>query len=628
MLRLILAFLSAIIFLNCASSYAQIDEPSFEFDANEAVKWLPMSKHEAYSIVFPVSINGKKYNALIDTGSTGPILFSITEKVQKEMGLSKVSEQKARAYGGRITSDVVSLPSIKVGGMSLNNQLASVIAGGFFDGSDVDIVIRQTLLHSLLLQVDWQKNRLRFLLTGDSPESKYQTPITFREDSDQVFTPVTLCGSTHDFFLDTGLENASSINPRFVDINNCIGRIRSDIRSSGYGGPLTSVLVTIPKLSLGTSVFNNIISSLENPKGPLNEGNIAGSIGYGLINRANFILDIGAGKLEFYGAVRPQHIPERPTIGIQITESLGIVTVSHIMSNSPAEASILRVGDKICKIDGQTITENEYWTLNPKAGTILSIDLCNDKTIKITAYDFLESHNELDTQNLTKEIDLSRVGEATHSLGLCENWKSADTSLIKYCSNVIDNDAIPNYYKLIALSNRMQLYPYANRHAEAITDINQFIKAQGDTAQLFIFRAASMIELARYDEARMDIENAIKTDTNLITAHILQAYLDYKLKDYSSGIIKANKALAIAPDDEDALNMLALGYYYTGDYAKALDTLDRSFAQDNEYAETYIIRTLIHRKNGKECLADADYKRAHDISTDEAKYAIKRWSEL
>ncbi len=625
MLRRILSIFLVIFLINNAALKAQNIAPSFEFDAKEAVKWIAMPETQEDAIALPVFINGKKYNAIIDTGSTGTIPFSITDRVRKEMQLTKVSEQKARAYGGRITSDIVQIPTIKVGGMTLENTEATVIPLGFYDGSNVDIVIRQALLRSLLLQVEWDKNRLRLLLTGDSPTTKDQASIIFREGTDQVFTSVGICGSQHDFILDTGLENAISINPRFVSIKDCIGKVRSDIASSGYGGSLTSTLATFPQLTSGSAAFNNIIASLENPNGPLDERDIAGSIGYGLINRSNFIMDIGGGKLQFYGAIRSQHIPQRPTIGLQVSISSNILKITHIMSNSPAENSPLRVGDKICKINDQTIIENEYWTLNPKAENTLSLLLCNGENIKIKAIDFLETHDQIIKNTMQAEIDLNKIGSSTLALGLCEDWHNANISLIKHCTNVINNPQIPDYYKSVARSNRMQLLPYAGRYQEAINDLTSFMREQGETAQILAWRAESRIEIGQINEAMADIDSAIALDANIVAAYIARSSLYYKLGQFSEGLKNINYALTLSPDDSDALSILALGYYYLGDFDRALIAINKSLDIEDEYAENHIIRSEIQKKMGNIERSNIDYQHAYNLSKDESDYAINQW---
>ena len=74
MLLVRLSFIALTFFLitvGAPVSLAQQVAPSYDFDAAQALQWIPMSDVGERGINIPVLINGKTVNATIDTGSIG-----------------------------------------------------------------------------------------------------------------------------------------------------------------------------------------------------------------------------------------------------------------------------------------------------------------------------------------------------------------------------------------------------------------------------------------------------------------------------------------------------------------------------------------------------------------------------
>ena len=101
------------------------------------------------------------------------------------------------------------------------------------------------------------------------------------------------------------------------------------------------------------------------------------------------------------------------------------------------------------------------------------------------------------------------------------------------------------------------------------------------------FIARSYINLNRYDEARMWLDKAMVEAPYLRDPFMERAILEYKLENWNDVILYCNKALLITSHPKSYINeafsfdgtvydLLSLGYFYTGDVAKAIFLVDKA----------------------------------------------------
>jgi len=101
------------------------------------------------------------------------------------------------------------------------------------------------------------------------------------------------------------------------------------------------------------------------------------------------------------------------------------------------------------------------------------------------------------------------------------------------------------------------------------------------------FIARSYKQLKRYDEARMWLEKAIYEAPYLRDPFIERALLEYELNDWYNVIKYVEKALEIKYHPKSYINevfsynetpydLLSLAYYYTGDYNKSLENINKA----------------------------------------------------
>jgi tetratricopeptide (TPR) repeat protein len=118
---------------------------------------------------------------------------------------------------------------------------------------------------------------------------------------------------------------------------------------------------------------------------------------------------------------------------------------------------------------------------------------------------------------------------------------------------------------------------------------------------------------------------------NLAKSHTLnhEAYFNYDIADYQEGINSIKKALEIEPGNSSFLDTLAIGYYYSGDYKLAINTINNCIEIDidkgTEKAEHYTSRAKINIKLNHFEKAIEDCKKVLELDPDceEAEELLK-----
>lgn len=572
-----------------------------------------MTLTDEAAIVIPVTVNGRTVNASIDSGSSGGQPLTISKKLQTELNLQAMPSITASAYGGDVKLETTKLNTIIIGGLTLHNRLVDVAPDGpLWDGSS-DMVVGQEFLLSLLLQVDWERRRIRFLLTGDMPATSDDVSVLLDRRINHLIVPVTVCGIDRQLVLDSGLENDVNLNPASMPFERCSGSVRSDRSSVGLGGRHIREIIALPTLRLGSRTFPDIIAGLEGPNDPLVRTGVAGSVGYGTLRRSNFVLDAGNGKLRFYGPDRSSKVVEPPTVGIQFTVTPDALTIVHLMSNSPASRAALKVGDRICTVDGKTIKalRGHFKVMNPAAGTTISLGLCVGRTVRLLSQDYLAFAAALAKTALPAAPEPAGIGRLTEALARCEG--KASQVAVEGCSTVIASTTIPAYYRITARLMRVGHYDRLERHTDALADANASMAENGENAWVLSMRAQSNTKLGRYQEAGNDLDATLAIDPTFSIAYVLRAALEYKLKRYDKGIEASKRALALAPGDHQALNMLALGYLHQEKFDFALIEVEKAIATAKDYSDGYATRGQIREKQGQLDLARSDFEQALKI---------------
>ncbi len=360
----------------------------------------------------------------------------------------------------------------------------------------------------------------------------------------------------------------------------------------------------MPSLRIGSRRFDAVVASVEDEDDPLRRAGMAGSVGHGILRRSNFVLDAGAAKLYFFGADRSALARKRPTIGIQFRETDAALVVTHVMSNSPASRTPLEVGDRICRVNDTPVGAwNRKYPMNPRAGTGISVGLCDGRVIPIVAVDYMALPGASPAPPAVDPEPLG-IGEATAALAVCQG--SGSEVGAGGCSAVVANSRILPFYRMHARLIRAQIYDRLKRHTDALADIDALIAANGKTAPLLALRAQSDTKLGKYPEAARELDEALAIDPAFVQSYLFRALLEIRLGRFDKSIEASSKALELAPGDYRGRNILALGLLHSGQIEEALSEVERAISQAETYPDSYATRGQIYEKQGQIALARAD----------------------
>ena len=188
--------------------------PALHFPAAKNVVEVPFEV-ESGLMVIPISVNGSRpLRYAFDTGASGAIHFNAA--VVESLNLKIAGNILVRGVGGGgapIEVPVAEGVNFNIGGIELSNGILAVQPPGGASRGDHDGVIGRPVFANLIVEVDWEKQVIRFY---DPAKYKYSgsgkvLPLTFDEGG----RPYTM---------------ASVVHRRKVCSGEAGGRLRSESR--------------------------------------------------------------------------------------------------------------------------------------------------------------------------------------------------------------------------------------------------------------------------------------------------------------------------------------------------------------------------------------------------------------
>ncbi len=155
-------------------------------------------------------------------------------------------------------------------------------------------------------------------------------------------------------------------------------------------------------------------------------------------------------------------------------------------------------------------------------------------------------------------------------------------------------------------------YMYYNKHNEAIDTLIKHLKLKSATwiderAASMRFIARSYKRLNRIEEAKMWFDKAIKEAPHLRDALIEKALLEYEEENWKEVIKNCENALKIKSHQRTYINepfswnetpydLLSIAYYYTTEYNKALENVDKALKINDKDERIINNKKLIEEK--------------------------------
>jgi tetratricopeptide (TPR) repeat protein len=116
------------------------------------------------------------------------------------------------------------------------------------------------------------------------------------------------------------------------------------------------------------------------------------------------------------------------------------------------------------------------------------------------------------------------------------------------------------------------------------------------TAQAYVTRATSYVEIGEYIQAVADYSVAIKLQPDNTEALYQRGLIYAQLQRYEEAIRDLKLATRLAPEHPQGFVALGRAYYFKSepDYSAALANLTSAIKLDSSYAEAYYLRGLVH----------------------------------
>ncbi|KFF10460.1 hypothetical protein IW15_19155 [Chryseobacterium soli] len=288
-----------------------------------------------------VSINGKKYNFLFDTGA--PTVIS--NAVYTELNLEKKYKAKIKdSQKNKQTQIFTELPEMVVDNVVFKN--IGVVVMDFtvseLDCFKVDGILGANQMAKLFWRINYSENSLE--ATKDLSLfdlSAYDTVIPF--DPKPQKTPVVIAkvlDKKMDLTFDTGFSGRMKMSESNYDIGKAAKSIKtygtSSVGAYGAGKPIAGYIFKADEISLGNKSFANEIASTGN----------SNLIGNDFFKNFSFIMDWTNNKVYMKRIKNEAPKLESFGFGYRFVDSKPVVAFVFEEENFP-----LKVGDSIISIN-------------------------------------------------------------------------------------------------------------------------------------------------------------------------------------------------------------------------------------------------------------------------------------
>lgn len=230
-------------------------------------------------IIIPVTIEGKTYRFMLDTGAPNCITLklknSLSAKVIQQLPITDANNTKS-------VMDVVALPELTIGGITFQNSVALAYTDEnniIFDCFEIDGFIGSNLLRNSILQIDTNNKVIRITddITKVTTSKKNGSKIALLGNQSSPFIWIRLNGKKSEkeqVLLDTGMKG-------FYDLSNRVYNVFKDkteikLLSTGNGSSSLGMFenkktddlyrVRVPELTIADAKFVNVTTTTTSDK--------------------------------------------------------------------------------------------------------------------------------------------------------------------------------------------------------------------------------------------------------------------------------------------------------------------------------------------------------------------------
>ncbi len=171
--------------------------------------WLPLIPNAMDLLVVDVSLNGKATKALIDTGTAWILVSdSLFADARPSITLGTTT--------GRLPGAPVIIRELTIGPTTIRNErvMATDLSApkqGLDSG--IDVVLGAPVFERISLEVDRDRNRVRFVNVSKPPAGASSQPVQYDQASGSLNVAVSICGHADlSAILDTGFPQSLITN--------------------------------------------------------------------------------------------------------------------------------------------------------------------------------------------------------------------------------------------------------------------------------------------------------------------------------------------------------------------------------------------------------------------------------
>lgn len=352
-------------------------------------QWVPFTLTPANQIRFDVRIDGRKAEAILDTGATHSAVsrrFADAAELPVRAGTGALTVSGYVANGWTAPHDIT-FGALRQRGARLVVADVPVAATG---GEAIDLLVGTDVTARYALDIDYDGHRFRMLPSGHMPFHGTTAPLRIAAGWAFYVTELTIMGKRTDrIVVDTGDGTALSLVRPAAALAQHLPPAVTTTLDYAIGGAHVVDLAVLPEIRSQDLALRNIEVRIEPAHGFTEATGMAGRLGSGLLRRYRVLLDPGAGRMVLAPGRDADRPPLRSTSGFLLAVQADRLTVLHVMRGSPAERTGWRVGDGICAVDGTAITpdyatgERAGWTVGP-AGHLVRLTDCSGRMRAIT----------------------------------------------------------------------------------------------------------------------------------------------------------------------------------------------------------------------------------------------------
>jgi len=327
--------------------------PTADADAARAVT-VPAKN----GVELKATINGQgPFDAVLDSGS-GNLM---TTTLARRLGLKLEGTATINAGGGSVPAKVVKVATIKIGGLTMSDQLFAVVDTPITHDQD-SILVGDLLLQNLPIRVDFEKQQITFYSKQGFEYSGKGIAVPIHSQDGTLLAEATVDGLDGLFGIDTGDSYSLSLFAPFANQHKLVQHYHAKIQGyagEGFGGPDHGYYTRADTLQLGDfQVIRPITVLSTDTMGPESSTTVAGNIGLRILRQFNIVFDGPHGKMYLEKNANYGKPDVFNRAGLVLDNYPAHLKIKTVIPGSPGAKAGLKQDDIITLIDGKPPTDN------------------------------------------------------------------------------------------------------------------------------------------------------------------------------------------------------------------------------------------------------------------------------